>query len=304
MGQSGTQADGAKLARIAIMVLNFENMLRVAALWEGPTDTLNLFDVPQMFADRYGVHNIEIQHTHFASTEPSFLRELRVQVEKAQSRLSNINLEFGPMNISAPQPVQRLQAIDLTRQWIDHAVVLGCPRVMINQGALTSENKLDAVRALRAMVEYGKSKSVMVGVETRGVGGNNRGVVGTVVPAPTPGSAPARGAAAPAAPGAPLPVLTAPPTWVLLAEVLQDSGALANVDIGGVGAADQGELHAALRTLLPVTVGNMHIRPSPRWDLATAIRFTVTLGYQGLYSIEVRGHDGTLATRDTVLANL
>jgi hypothetical protein len=157
---------------------------------------------------------------------------------------------------------------------------------------------------LKAMVEYGRSKGVMVGVETRGVGGNNRGVVGTVVPPPPPGTTPATGRAGGAAPGAPLPVLTAPPTWVLLDDVLRESGARANVDIGGVGAADQGELHAALRTLLPITVGNMHIRPSPRWDLATAIRFTVTLGYQGLYSIEVRGHDGTLATRDAVLANL
>jgi hypothetical protein len=296
------QADPAKLARIAIMVLNFESALRVPGLWEGPTDTLDLFDVPQMFADRYGVHNIEIQHTHFASTEPSFLRELRARVEKAGSRLSNINLEFGPMNISAPQQTSRLQAIDLTRQWIDHAVVVGSPRVMINQGALTNDNKVDAIQALKAMVEYGKSQGVKIGVETRGVGGNNRGVIGTVVP-PPPGAAPAA-RPAPAAPGAPLPVLTEPPTWVLLAEVLRASGAFANVDIGGVGAADQGELHAALRTLLPITVGNMHIRPSPRWDLAAAIRFTVTLGYQGLYSIEVRGHDGTLATRDTVIANL
>jgi hypothetical protein len=304
MTRTAPQADPAKLARIAIMVLNFENTLRVPGLWEGPADTLDLFDVPQMFADRYGVHNIEIQHTHFASTEPSFLKELRARVEKAGSRLSNINLEFGPMNISAPQPVQRLQAIDLTKQWIDHAVLVGSPRVMINQGALTNENKADAIQALKAMVEYGKTQGVMVGVETRGVGGNNRGVVGTVVPPPPPGAAPAQGRGGGAAPGAPLPVLTAPPTWVLLDDVLRESGARANVDIGGVGAADQGELHAALRTLLPITVGNMHIRPTPRWDLATAIRFTVTLGYQGLYSIEVRGHDGTLSTRDIVLANL
>ena len=297
---AGRAADPEKLARIAVMVLNFENTLRVPGLWEGPTDTLDLLDVPQMFADRYGVHNIEIQHTHFASTEASFLRELRAQAEKTHSRFSNINLEFGPMNISSPQPVLRLQAIDLTRQWIEHAVVLGSPRVMINQGNLLNENKRDAIEALKAMVDHGTSRGIMVGVETRGVGGNNRGVVGTVLPPPPAGTP----RPAPPPPGAPLPVLTAPPTWVLLAEVLRDSGALANVDIGGVGAADQGELHAALRTLLPITVGNMHIRPTPRWDLATAIRFTATLGYKGLYSIEVRGHEGTLATRDVVLANL
>jgi hypothetical protein len=313
--QTAAPADPAKLARIAIMILNFENMLRIPGVWEQPTDTLNLADVPQMFADRYGVHNIEIQHTHFASTEPAFLKDMRASIEKAGSRISNINLEFGPMNISAVQPGLRLQAIDLTREWIDHAVAVGSPRVMINQGALTPENRRTAIEALSRMVEYGASKGVKIGVETRGVGGQNRGVVGTVFAWPTPGApatapragGPPQGAGGRqggGAPGVPPPVLTAPPTWVLLAEVLRESGALANVDIGGVGAADQGELHAALRALLPMTVGNMHIRPSPRWDLPTAIQFTTTLGYQGLYSIEVRGHDGTLSTRDTLLANL
>ena len=316
------QRDPAKLSRVAIMVLNFENTLRVPGLWEGPTDTLELFDVPAMFADTYGVHNIEIQHTHFASTEDSYLRELRARAEKVKSRFSNINLEFGPMTISAPQSLQRLHAIDLTKQWIDHAVVLGSPRLMINQGAPTQENKEWAIPALKAMVEYGKSKGVLIGVETRGpVSGNNRGVVNpAAAPAggargAAPGAAPAAGAPAPqaapaqppaaaATPGQPLPVLTAVPGWVLLTEILRDSGALANVDLGGVGAADQGELHAALRTLLPITVGSMHVRPSPRWDLATAIKFTVTLGYQGLYSIEVRGHEGTRAALDTVVANI
>ncbi|MCC7009510.1 MAG: TIM barrel protein [Acidobacteria bacterium] len=307
-------ADPAKLARIAIMTLNFENMLRVPGQWEEPTDTLALFDIPQMYADRYGVHNIEIQHTHFQSVEDAYVRELRARAEKVQSRFSNINLEFGPMTISSPNPVLRAQAIDLTKQWIDRAALLGSPRVMINQGAPTQENKNDGIAALKAMVEYGKSKGVMIGVETRGnASGNNRGVVNPAAQAGRAGGAgpqggaaqtPSPSPAAPPAPGAPLPVLTTVPNWVLLAELLRDSGARANVDLGGVGAADQGELHAALRTLLPITVGSMHVRPSPRWDLATAIRFTVTLGYQGLYSIEVRGHEGTKAALDTVVANL
>ena len=295
-----TQDPAAKLDRIAIMTLNFENMMRVPGLWEGTNDTLELFDIPEMYADRYGVHNIEIQHTHFASTEPAYLQELRARVEKSKSRFTNINLEFGPMNVSAAQPTLRLHAIDLTKQWIDHAAAVGSPRVMINQGAPTHESKVWSVPALKQMVEYGKTKNVKVGVETRGsVSGNNRGVVN-----PAPAGQPPATPPTPPAPGAPLPVLTTVPGWVLLAELLADSGALANVDLGGVGAADQGELHAALRTLLPMTVGSMHVRPSPRWDLATAIRFTVTLGYQGIYSIEVRGHEGTKAALDTVVANL
>jgi hypothetical protein len=87
--------------------------------------------------------------------------------------------------------------------------------------------------------------------------------------------------------------MTAPPSWVLLAEVIKNAGATSNVDIGNVNAQDQGELHAALRTLLPLTVGSLHTRISSAWDLPTALRFiNGTLGYTGLYSIEAPGgHD-------------
>ena len=83
------------------------------------------------------------------------------------------------------------------------------------------------------------------------------------------------------------------PTWVLLAELIKNAGAYANVDIGNVNPQDQGELHAALRTLMPLTVGNMHTRISPAFDLPTALRFiNFNLGYQGLFSIEAPGgHD-------------
>ena len=48
--------------------------------------------------------------------------------------MNQINVEFGNLNISTPEPTRRLETIDLTKQWIDHAVALGCPRVMVNQG--------------------------------------------------------------------------------------------------------------------------------------------------------------------------
>jgi hypothetical protein len=31
--------------------------------------TLDLMDLGQLYADRWGVHNVEMQHTHFPSTE-------------------------------------------------------------------------------------------------------------------------------------------------------------------------------------------------------------------------------------------
>jgi hypothetical protein len=97
-----------------------------------------------------------------------------------------------------------------------------------------------------------------------------------------------------------------PEVWALLAEILKESGARANVDVGGAGAANQEELHQCLKMLFPYTAGSMHTRVNPRWDLATAIKFLEhDLGYKGLYTIEAsNGHEGTQPIYDVVVATL
>jgi hypothetical protein len=296
--QSAAQARQAKQStrdRIAIMTLNFQSMLKLPDLPDGPNRTLELFALPEMLADHYGVHKVEFQHYHIPSTEPSFLKELRAQIEKTRSRMTQINLEFGMLNMSAPELRNRLMAIDLTKMWVDHAVMLGAQRVMINQGQPTHENKVYGIPALKAMADYGRSKGIIVSVETRG-GGGGRGR----------GASPegAAGAAAPLPP--PPPVPPGPPTWMLLAEIIKGAGAYANVDVGGANAADQEELHACLRTMFPMTAGSMHTRVNTRWDLATAIKFLEhELGYKGLYTIEAsNGHEGTQPIYDVVVATL
>jgi len=150
------------------MVYSFQRVLKLPARPSSPERTLEVFDVPEMFADRYKVHNVEMQHNYFESTEASFFKDFLARLAKTRSGVSNINLELGNMNIAAPDPALRAQAIDLTRAWIDHAVLLGSPRVMINQGKLTQENKAAAIEALTHMTAYGTTKKILVGAEPRG----------------------------------------------------------------------------------------------------------------------------------------
>ena len=294
------------LDRIAIMTLNFQSLLKVPDVEDNPNRTLELFDVAEMIADKYGVHKVEFQHYHIPSTEPSYLKELRSRIEKSKSRMTQINLEFSGLNMSAPRVRDRLLAIDLTKMWVDHAAMLGAQRVMINQGAQggtanvmpTHENKVYGIPTLKTMADYGKSKGIIVSVETRGGGGGGgRGgrADGTAPNAPTTPPPP------PATPPMPQPEV-----WALLAEILKGSGALANVDLGGAGATSQEELHQCLRLLIPITAGSIHTRVNQRWDLATAIRFLEhDLGYKGLYTIEAgNGHEGTQPIYDVVVATL
>src|SRR5947207_1993120 len=161
----GQDRDRSRLARVAIMSLGFNSILKNAAQPDDPARTLDILDLPQMLAGRYGVHNVELQHSHLPSTEAAYLGELRDRLARAESRVTNINLEFGPQNISAADPLLRQQAIDRTKEWIDAAAALGCPRIMVNQGTLVPESKDVAIAALKAMSDYGRPRRIMVAME-------------------------------------------------------------------------------------------------------------------------------------------
>src|SRR3954452_3711884 len=163
-----TEPDRTKLDRIAIMTLSFNSVLKSAAHPDDPKRTLDILDAPQMIADCYGVHHVEFQHPLCASTEPSYLKEVRNRLRKAKSSMNHICLEFGAPNISTPDPVLRIETIDLTKRWIDHAVELGCPRVMLNHGTLAPEVRPNAIAALKTIGEYGKQKKIFVTLESRG----------------------------------------------------------------------------------------------------------------------------------------
>jgi hypothetical protein len=318
-GGAPVKARPATLDRLAIMTLNFQSMLKVPDVEDNPNRTLELFDLPQMLADRYGVHKVEFQHYHLASTEPSYLKELRGRLEKSKSRATQINLEFGALNMSAPRQRDRLLAIDLTKMFVDHAVLLGAQRVMINQGEPTAESKSYGIPTLKTMVDYGRSKKIIVSVETRGGGGGRgrggrggggSGASGTAAAgsAQAPAATAAAATSAPQAQTAPPgpPPLTGPARWMLLAEIIKGAGAYSNVDVGGAGAANQEELHACLKTMFPMTANSMHTRVNTNWDLATAIRYLEgELGYKGLYTIETgNGHEGTQQIYDVTVATL
>jgi len=280
-----SRGDEANLRRVAIMSLCFNSILQNPSQPETAARTLDVMDLGQMLADGYGVHNVEMQHAHFPSTEPAYLKDFRDRLAKMKSQVTNINLEFGPQNISAGDPALRQQAIDRTKEWIDHAVSLGCPRIMINQGAPTQENKEIAIAALKAMGDYGKSKNIKVAMENRGGGGGRQAAPATGTPPAPPGPP-----ALPAPPASPAPA--APAAWILLVEIIKGSGTWANCDLGNF--PDQETQHAGIRGMFPLTDGNCHVKLNPaRYDLPAALALVKQLGYTGLYSIEAGGGAGT-----------
>ena len=285
-GMQPAPVSADKLARVSIMTLCFNTILREPwAQNPTPEETLTIFDLPQMYVDVYGVRNIEYQHSHLAPNDPklgpidgdpAMLRELRSKLDAAKVRMTQINLEFGTeQSISGP-PDGRKMAVERVKKWIDNAVLLGCPRVMINQqqAQLNKENRAGAVAAWKEMADYGRPKNVTVSAETRGAGSPEL-----------------------------IAALGMKP-WQFLAGIIKEAGAHSNVDWGNVGAQNQQELHECIKAWHSTNAGSMHIKSSPMWDIGTGVRFTESIGYKGLYSIEVGTHPAVRIVYNTILANL
>jgi sugar phosphate isomerase/epimerase len=285
-GQGGGRGRGPapvapeKLARVSLMSLNFNAYLKNPNNPNPtPEQTLTPFDLPRMYVEMYGVHNIEYQHQTIvqSETDPAYIKELKARLDESKMTMTQINLEFGAVqSISHREPAGRQQAVDHVKQWIDIAAQYGCPRVMINQqqAQLTKETRDGAVAAMKAMADYGRPKNVKVSVETRGAG--------------TPEYVQGIGMK----------------PWEFMLGVIKDAGANSNVDIGNVGAMNQQELHDCIKAWFPSSSGNMHIKSSPFWDIGQAVKFTESLGYKGLYSIEVSRHEAVRIVYNTILANL
>jgi len=292
----GQRPDQAKRDRIAIMSLCFNPVIKSPTHPDDPKRTIEILDLADMLAERYGVHHVEMQHSHFASTETGYLEEFRNRLKKAKSQMNQINLEFGAMNISSPDPVLLAQTIDLTKMWVDHAVILGCPRLMVNQGTLAPEVRQSAIDTLKAMAAYAKPKKVFITMENRGGGGGGRGRGGAgAAGGAAPNSAAAGGAPASASAGNPAPAGAPPrpqsPGWEVVVEVIKASGIYANPDVGNF--PDEEARHAGLRAMYPLSSGSSHCHYNPdRYDEAAAIQISKEVGYKGLYSIEAGGNNG------------
>jgi sugar phosphate isomerase/epimerase len=254
----GQPTDQAKLDRMAVMSYSFDSIVKFGAHADDPGRTIDILDFPAMIAQRYGVHHVEIQHAHFRSTEPDYLAEFQNRLKEAKSQMIQLVLEFDELNISSPDPVLRVETIDLTKRWIDHAVSLGCPRVMVNQGTLAPEVRQTAIDTLKKINAYAKSRNVWVTIENRD-------------DPPGEGGRAAAGAA--------------PADWHDEYELIKAAGIWANPDPGGF-PDDQARM-AGLRALYPLSSGSSHLQYNPkRWDKAKVIRISKEVGYKGLFSIE------------------
>jgi hypothetical protein len=286
-----------KLARIEIMTLNHNSILKLPWRQASPERTLDIFDLPQFYVDSYGVRNVQFQSNHVAEDndilDMAYIRELRAKLDAAGAKGNQINIEIGTMarmneqtgKAEALAGDERAAWLARAKKWVDMSPTLGVTRLMHNQGALTDDSKAGVMSLWKELQDYANPKGIMISGETRGSS------------APT-----GRGQG-----GA--PAMTEKErlryVWGILWECTQGAGGYTNLDFGGeTRFHDQQQLHDAIKGLMPRAAGCIHTRVSPTWDLGTAIHYAESIGYKGVYAIEVNGDPAVRIIYNTILANL
>ncbi|MFL6351084.1 MAG: sugar phosphate isomerase/epimerase family protein [Bryobacteraceae bacterium] len=256
-GKMRAQTAG-KLDRVCVLSWSFRNLF--ARTRErgvpAPAKDFDILDFPEMIADRYHIHNVEVQSMYFASTERSYLLEFENRLKRAKSRLIDIALEFddepgATPTISSPDPKLRQRALELSMQWIDRAAELGSRSVMPNQGDINGSNVRVVIDGLKKLKPHADSRNVSIILENRG---------------------------------------TSAGTPEVLARIIKASGIYANPDFGNF--SDNQTRNRGLHILFPLADGLCHVRLNPgKFDLGTCMQISREAGFKGLYSIETESNN-------------
>ena len=245
------QGEDAKRRRIGVSTWSFHTFFERDSKDPGKK-LMDIREFPEMIADRYGVHNVEVVLPHFGPVEPSLVREFKARLDKAHSRLVHMPLDYGELwnkpAISSTDAAERERALSLYRKGIDAAEALGCPLVRCDPGQVNLDDPSLTVDAYKQLSAYAAAKGIKVVVENHG----------DIAKHPE-----------------------------ALARILQAAGVGSLPDFGNF--PDQETRERVLRLLFPLAGTVAHAKLRAGQDFGRCLQIARDAGFQGVFSIEAGG---------------
>ncbi len=261
----GKASEAEKKEHIAVSTWSFHNYFPKTREenFKWPGKMLNLREFPELMADKYHVHRLELCNTHFESTEASYIKDIKASLAKAHSRVINMPVDYdgdwrGKGLCDADDKQWRWEIAE-RKQWIDLGAELGAQSVRPNPGGTAQMTDLSRpIAAYKELGEYGKFKGVKVLIENHGaVAGKAENIVAII-----------KGAG---------------PEWV---------GTLPDF-----GNFPEAERYHGLELMFPYAPTVCHARgldfnaqgDETKFDFVRCVRIAKAAGFKGVYSAEFGG---------------
>jgi sugar phosphate isomerase/epimerase len=147
-----------KRERLAVSSYCFHNLFVNTKDGDAPPiqgKPLELLDLPELIADRYHIHNLEVLSPHFASRQPAYLREVNAKLSRTHSRIAVIPVDVDELwdqpGLSSPDEKVRRHALSLLRPWIETAHAVGARAVRCDPGRIDRKNLAPTVASFREL---------------------------------------------------------------------------------------------------------------------------------------------------------
>jgi sugar phosphate isomerase/epimerase len=159
--------------RISVAAYPFREFLVGWKGWDGKSPSavpisqqLELKDFAAHVVEKFNVHKIEPWSPVFPSTDPKYLQQFRVAVERAGSAVVDIAVDARHSQYSL-DATERQKAVVSSNAWVDVGAALGSPSIRTHVEG-TKGAKPDVALAadtLARVAEYGAKKNVVVHLE-------------------------------------------------------------------------------------------------------------------------------------------
>lgn len=225
---------------------------------------MDVLDFPEMIADRYDVHNVEIVLPHFADPSLARIAEFKGRLDKAHSRVVNMPLDYAVLwnkpAISSADPAERDAALAMYKSGIDTAHAIGSPTVRCDPGVVNLEDPSLTIDAYKQLAAYAGARGIKVVVENHG------------------------------------PVAKDPEALV---GILKAAGVGSLPDFGNFPDEDTRE--RGLRALFPLAGELAHAKLREGWDFGRCMRIARESGFTGVFSVEAGGKEDPYVEVQTIV---
>jgi L-ribulose-5-phosphate 3-epimerase UlaE len=163
-------ADRDPMSRIGCTTVSFRSRFPATRRDKAVlADDLTLLDVPLLFAEKLGIHNVELWSQHFTDTSPEYCRSIRKAAADVGSRIVNIQLDDPGYHLSHPDAARRGESVKFVKSWMDRAAACGAPSIRVNTGGSKQPfNLQNTGNGYRQLAAYGQQIDVKVLIENHG----------------------------------------------------------------------------------------------------------------------------------------
>jgi sugar phosphate isomerase/epimerase len=152
--------------RICIASYPFREFITGPDVKAGAPPPMDLKDFAAHAKERFTIDKIEPWSGHFPSTDPKYIEQFRLTVDRAQCYIVNMAVD-GDSSPYAADSAQRTKAVNFSKRWVDIAAAINSPSIRTNIPA-ASDSAPDVTRtadSLRRVADYAAEKRVLVNLE-------------------------------------------------------------------------------------------------------------------------------------------